>query len=211
MKVLLLIPPEVNYIEASASERVDRLREHRPKLGILYVASYLEKNRPQYELKVLNASSGGCSTAEQAGRIMEFNPDVVGLTAMTFSLPDALAAARMVKQIKPEARVVIGGWHATYYPIETLKQPGVDYVVHGEGEATFAQLCDRLADDLFHPSLQDVEGIAYRKVDGEMALNPSRPLVLDLDELPPPNYNLVDIRSYQHILGREPVTLSLQN
>lgn len=211
MKVLLLIPSEVNYIEASATERVDRQREHRPKLGILYVASYLEKNRPEYELRVLDASSEGYSTEEQAERITEFNPDVVGLSAMTFNLLDALAAARRVKQIKPKARVVIGGWHATHYPLETLKQSGVDYVVHGEGELTFAELCDRLADALFHPSLQDLEGIAYRKADGEIVLNPPRPLVEDLNQLPMPNYNLVNIGSYQHILGRKGGTLSLQS
>jgi hypothetical protein len=211
MKVLLLIPPEVNYIEATNAERVDRQREHRPNLGILYVASYLEKNRPQYELKVLDAASEGYSMVELALRIRELNPDVVGLTAMTFTLLDALAAARLVKQIKPEAKVVLGGWHPTYYPLETLKQDGVDYVVHREGEVSFAELCDRLADHFFDPALEDVEGIAYRKADGGMVLNPPRPVVQDLDELPPPNCNLANIRNYHHILGSKGVTLALQS
>lgn len=103
LRVLFITPPALHYIEASASERVDRRREHRPNLGILYVASYLEKMRPQYQVKVIDAASE-CYSLEYLGKLVQqYNPSVVAITALTFTLLDALAVAQVVKQVKPEA------------------------------------------------------------------------------------------------------------
>lgn len=211
MKVLFIIPPNQSYIEASASNRVDRKREHRPNIGIFSVASYLEKKRPQYQVRVIDAASEGYSLTELAQWVREFRPGVVGITALTFTLVDALAVAQTVKTIDPKVVVVLGGWHPTYYPQETLRQAGVDLVVIGEGEITFAELCDRLADDPRQPFLEDVAGIAYKGMGGEIIVNPPRPLIADLDELPPVNYHLVNINNYRHVLGRNAINLALQS
>jgi anaerobic magnesium-protoporphyrin IX monomethyl ester cyclase len=211
MKILFIIPPEHIYLEASAHEVVDRQREHRPNLGILYVASYLEKMRPHYEVKVIDAASECYSFTELAGFIREYRPDLVGVTSLTFTLLNALAVARLVKTVDPNIWVALGGWHPTYYPRETLQQPGVDLVVIGEGEVTFAEVADRLHDDLERPALRGLAGMAFKEANGEIVVNPARPLIPNLDEIPLPNYHLVNIRSYQHILGKSPVNLAIQS
>ncbi len=211
MKILFIIPPEHIYLEASAHEIVDRQREHRPNLGILYVASYLEKMRPHYDVKVIDAASECYSLSELAAFVRAYRPDLVGITALTFTLLNALAVARLVKTVDPKIWVTLGGWHPTYYPRETLQQPGVDLVVIGEGEVTFAEVADRLHDDLERPALRDVAGAGFKEANGEIVVNPARPLIPNLDEIPPPNYDLVNIRSYQHVLGKSLVNLAVQS
>jgi len=211
MKLLFIIPPPMHYLEASANERLDKNREHRPTLGVLAVASYIEKHRPQHAIRIIDAPSEDYTLDDVVRLFKEYDPDVVGFTAMTFTLLDVLEAVRAVKAAKPDVRTVLGGWHPTYYPKETLMQPGVDVVVGGEGEQTFAEFCDALEANCERPELEKVAGLAYKTASGEFAVNPPRPKIEDLDSLPIPNYNLVDLNRYQHVLGSGGVTLALQS
>ena len=72
---------------------------------------------------------------------------------------------------------------------------GVDYVIRGEGEETLLALL-RSLDQKRDVSL--IPGIAFRH-DGETSVTPSRPVMRDLDALPLPAWDLVDIDSYRRI------------
>ena len=72
---------------------------------------------------------------------------------------------------------------------------GVDYVVKGEGEITLKELISSL-ENKADASL--VSGIVYKK-DGEAVATPPRPVLRDLDELPLPAWDLIDIDSYRKI------------
>ena len=54
MKVLFIVPPEETYVGASSHKSVDYKREHRPRLGILSVATYLRFNRPDIEFRFMD-------------------------------------------------------------------------------------------------------------------------------------------------------------
>jgi radical SAM superfamily enzyme YgiQ (UPF0313 family) len=208
MKVLLVVPPEENYIEASSHSRVDRNRESRPNLGILYVASYLIKNQPDISLKVFDCPSEKISFDQYVKIIQEYKPDLVGITALTFTIVNALKTARFTKAVNENTYVCIGGYHCTLYPRETLGQPGVDLVVFGDGEISFHELVWELKKSV--PSFRDLKGIGFKR-GSELIINSPRSPITDLDNLPYPGYDYVNINYYSHVLGHSPITISIQS
>jgi radical SAM superfamily enzyme YgiQ (UPF0313 family) len=118
-------------------------------------------------------------------------PICVGVTAMTGSgLHWALKASELVKR-HSDVPVVWGGVHPSLLPRQTLENPCIDIVVEGEGEETFLELVKTLGQ---HRSLSHVGGIWYKE-GGQIKQNPSRPFI-DLNQQPPLDYNLVDLKDY---------------
>ena len=67
-------------------------------------------------------------------------PDVVGLSVMTFQRSTAFKIARLVKHLRPQTRVVVGGYDPSLAPAAYEPCDDVDFLVRGEGEQTFCEL-----------------------------------------------------------------------
>src|SRR5215471_20342151 len=101
------------------------------------------------------------SVATTVARLMrEIDPDVVGLSIMTFQRRTALRLIRLIRSIDPHVVVVAGGYDPSlatdvYEPPST----GVDFVVRGEGELTFRALLRAIArnEDVSH-----IPGLSFR-------------------------------------------------
>jgi len=122
--------------------------------------------------------------------IRRFAPDVLGVSLCTPMLAETQQLAAMTRELLGTGPLIVaGGPHATAMPAQTLRQcPGLDAVVIGEGEQTMLELVER-------GPASDVNGLAFR--DGEeIRLTPPRPLLKDLDRLPPIDYGLLDMNYY---------------
>lgn len=117
----------------------------------------------------------------------KFKPDIVGITMATGMYGAALRAAKIVKDIRPNIPLVVGGPHPTILPEDTLKEDYIDIVVKGEGEFTMLDLIDHIDDG---KPLTQVCGISY-KDRGIIHHNSPRPLIEDLDSLPFPARDLI--------------------
>ncbi|MBD3370567.1 radical SAM protein [Candidatus Fermentibacteria bacterium] len=95
--------------------------------------------------------------------------------------------------------VVWGGVHPTVSPEECLEH--ADYVCVGEGEEALLELAGRLEEE---ERPLDVPNMMVRK-EGREVMNPLRPLISDLDSVPPPDYSLDD---HHVLLGDEIVPLT---
>lgn len=126
---------------------------------------------------------------------------VVGISVLTLTSGRAYALGRMIKRQWPSVVVVMGGVHVTLLPEEAIEQGAADIVVRGEGELTFHELVVRLHSGT---GWNDVAGISYRR-SGGIQHNPDRPLIDDLDALPPFPYQLfrdaVDRYQFGNILA----------
>jgi radical SAM superfamily enzyme YgiQ (UPF0313 family) len=181
---------------------IDKERGCNPPLGILYLAGYIEKFS-EHEVGVLDCQIDGVGHGEISNHITELSPDVVGISATTFTLVDVLMAARAVKSIDSKIPVVVGGPHPSIYPKETAGLPEIDYVVSGEGEITFIKLLDRLSRGV---DPEDVPGITYYR-DGQVFQTGMQPLIDDLDIIPFPARHLVPYEKYWSVIAkRSPVT-----
>lgn len=118
--------------------------------------------------------------------------DLVGITVLTNLAPRAYRIAQKVKEIAAETKrritVVMGGPHVSFLPEEALTA-GADFVVRHEGEETLSLLVEHLREG-DEKALEEVPGLSFRKGE-EILHSPGRPLVEDLDRLPPPNFSLI--------------------
>jgi len=167
---------------------------HTMPLGLLAVGSNLDPER--YDVRIVDARISDDAHDEVLREIE--GALCFGVTMLTGRpLSDALKVLRAVKQRRPELTTVAGGWHPSLFRAETLSDPSIDITVAGQGEATFAELADRLADGA---PLSGIAGVAYRDA-GRVVVNPPRALAA-MDNFPPPNFDLIPVERYFSFKGR---------
>jgi radical SAM superfamily enzyme YgiQ (UPF0313 family) len=97
----------------------------------------------------------------------------IGMTIMGGpQLRTAITASRAVRERFPSVPIVWGGAFPTNCPDATLNVPYVDYAVRGQGEQTFVELLDALANQDSN-ALAAIRGLSWRKA-GEIIHNPDR-------------------------------------
>ena len=166
---------------------------HVPPLGLMYLASYGRSVAPQVEFRILE-SSLHCPDDGQFIKILDdFKPDLVGIRSIVF-FQEELQRVAALTRAHSRATIVVGG------PIvqackDTLfaQVPQMDIAVKGEGERTFGKL-------ISGARFADVQGILYRR-DGSVVENEDSPEIEDLDTLPFPAYDLVDLGLYERQLS----------
>jgi anaerobic magnesium-protoporphyrin IX monomethyl ester cyclase len=161
-------------------------------INIGYLVSYLKKN--SINCLVRDYEVENFSEPEFIEYIRKTKPTLAGFSCMT---PHILHAARMASIIKsnfPDIKTVAGGVHPSAIPEQTLREfSQFDMVIAGEGERTLAQLYNKITSS---GSLNDVEGLVFRNNNG-IIINPKRPLIEDLDEVPFPDRNVVNFDYYK--------------
>ncbi len=173
MKVLLLSSPIVQ----PDFDRIARV----PNLGLASLAAHVD------DLCTVHvADIHGLKDHRQYVEKLAPGYDLVGLTAMSFQYQEALALAKIAKEAGAET--VFGGYHPTLAAEEIGKSSDaalIDYIVRGEGEATFRELIQA---KLEGKGLQEVLGLSYHRGGSgeEMVHNPPRPL-LKVEEIRQPN------------------------
>ena len=99
---------------------------------------------------------------ETVERLMrEVDPDVVGLSIMTFQRGTARKIAALVRALKPGVTIVVGGYDPSL-ALEVYEDPAwdVDVIVRGEGDLTFRELLRALEAGR---DLSGVAGLSYRQ------------------------------------------------
>ena len=163
-----------------------------PPLGLAYLASVARNEG--FDVKIIDSLAENLSFNELEKKIKEYDPDVVGITSTTTSIPDAYKVAEISKRINPNVITVIGGPHVTFVPELTLKEsPYIDIVVRGEGEEIFKQLLHNLDKG---KKLSNIRGITYRE-NNRIRSNPPMPLIKDIDNIPIPAFDLLPMEKYQ--------------
>ena len=91
-----------------------------------------------------------------------------------------------------------GGWHPSMSSRECLSERSVDVTVRGQGEETFAEIVQRLAQGR---PLDDCAGCTVRLTDGTIQENPARPLA-QVDKFRPHDYGLIPVERYFELKGK---------
>src|ERR1700757_567324 len=130
--------------------------------------------------------------------VREIEPEVVGLSIMTFQRRTAGRIINLIRSLRPGVKVVVGGYDPSLAP-EAYEDMGVDYLVRSEGEVTFRELLRALEQG---SGFERISGLSYR--DGENWIhNPARPPHrLEDSETRPPNRDVRVLSGYT-LLGRQ--------
>jgi len=167
-----------------------------PPLGILYIATMLEKEG--FEVSLLDQAAKGLSIHETVEWIEKEDPDVVGFSTLASSGRTAAITASEVKKKNPEVNIVFGNYYATFNTERIMqKYPWVDIIARGEGEVTTLELAECLKNE---GKLKSILGITFREK-GEVISTPDRPLIKDVDALPFPDRKFFDVEYHSEIAG----------
>jgi radical SAM superfamily enzyme YgiQ (UPF0313 family) len=183
MRVCLISPPYDSAVKSVVGVSS-------PPLSLAYLASVL---RDEHEVKIIDSNILDYTMEDVRRELREFYPDIVGVTSVTPSIPQAYHVAKMAKEVRNDCIVLIGGSHATFLPHQTLKEcEFIDIVVREEGEETVQELLKAVENG----EIEKVKGITFRK-GGHIVSSEPRPFIKDLDEIPFPSWDLLPIDKYQ--------------
>lgn len=163
-------------------------------LGILAISTPLLK--AGYDVRIIDSTIH----LDYKKRILQEVKDALCLGISVVTGPmirETVDVARAVKAWNPNFPVILGGWHPSLLPGQTLTAPYVDIIVRAQGEESMLQIAERLRDDA---PLDDVLGIGFKQ-DGKLFLTPERPLK-QIQQMPAKAYQLADFDAYERICGR---------
>ncbi len=127
--------------------------------------------------------------------IKDEQPEVVGINeSHTLYIHEAAKLIELIKEVSPHTKVVGGGVHMTTCAKEIVRDHPIDFIVKGEGEATFKQLLQEI--EKVKPDYRNVKGIVWKNNNNEVIENAPQPLIKNLDELPFPAYDLLPVKAY---------------
>ncbi|OQY46813.1 MAG: B12-binding domain-containing radical SAM protein [Desulfobacteraceae bacterium 4572_87] len=183
MRIVLVHPTGSNWVPGKKD--VTAIANRMAPLGLLSIAAYLE--REGHEVFVLDCLGPGAANNNDAHvrSIFQKDPHMVGFSATTSGFPDGYDLAVRIKALRPNVKTIFGGVHISALGSTLLDgYEAIDYLCMGEGEATLADLASG-------KKPAHVNGLAWR--DGNQAvLNPTRPQISDLDDLPFPSYGKLE-------------------
>jgi anaerobic magnesium-protoporphyrin IX monomethyl ester cyclase len=160
-------------------------------LGILYISAWLEKNGYGNTLfdSTFSTFDVLCET------LLQHRPRIV---AVYTNLMTKLNVLRIIRFIRSQpalkyTKIVLGGPEVRNHAAAFL-QYGADFIVVGEGEETMLELAAYILDG--KRSLPEINGIIYRNAQETVIKNPEREKIKDIDILPDPNRQKVNLKLY---------------
>jgi anaerobic magnesium-protoporphyrin IX monomethyl ester cyclase len=166
-----------------------------PPIGLMYVAAALEK--AGFKVQMLDNYLMKKSTEEVKQLITQINPEIVGITCGSATYPRCVETSKAIKQAKPDCKIVVGGWHASYMPDSLLSNPEIDYVVMGEGERAITQLATAITTGKETQALT-IPGVGCRHNGANIKNQPQ--YIENMDEIPYPARHLLPLELYDRTI-----------
>lgn len=142
-----------------------------------------------HKVRILDEEVGKLSWSN-LDEIMDGLPEpyVFGISVLTAQVSRSFELSGLFKKKYPDCKVIVGGYHPTALPEESLTEvESIDYVVRGEGENTLIELYEAIRADV--KDVSHIMGLSFKK-DGNVIHTPEAPLIKDLDSLPKFPYDL---------------------
>lgn len=172
--------------------------------SLLYLAAVLQKNGD--EIKILDFKTltskfekSGCPQNFYENILMDaindFHPSLVGLGCLySGHFPDILKFSALIKKRFEKMPIIIGGIHPTIYCSEILVNcPSIDWIILGEGEHSIIQLVNTVKSKRYE--FEKIDSFAFRK-NGKVIVNSKTQYIDDLDNIPFPAYDLINLKDY---------------
>jgi anaerobic magnesium-protoporphyrin IX monomethyl ester cyclase len=166
-----------------------------PPIGLMYVAAALEK--AGFKVQMLDNYLMKKTTEEIKQLITTINPEIVGVTCGSATYPRCIETAKAIKQVKPDCKIVVGGWHASYMPDSLLANPEIDYVVMGEGERAITELAVAIINSN-EKSAASIPGVACKRNEANIKNSPK--YIENMDEIPYPARHLLPLELYDRTI-----------
>jgi radical SAM superfamily enzyme YgiQ (UPF0313 family) len=129
--------------------------------------------------------------------LQEFQPDVVGFSALNYEAYAGHALAERIKTQNPKIITVFGGPYALKNAEKILQDSNIDWVFEGSADRTFTQALLQLAQGRLPD--ESILGMSFRRKDNSIFLSTRQDQINDLDSLLPPAWDAIDISAYAKV------------
>jgi anaerobic magnesium-protoporphyrin IX monomethyl ester cyclase len=148
------------------------------------------------EVEILDMPGQNIGFDELSKKIKEINPNCVCVpSSLNCYIPESLKVLRIAKLVNPDIITIGGGINFTLNSTNVMKScPELDFIVRGDGEYTTHELIENLESD--NKDFSTILGLTWRD-NGDIVLNQDRPPIMDLDSLPPLDWDLIDFNQYR--------------
>ncbi len=160
-------------------------------IGLVYLSPIAQ--RRGHHVEILDLALEQEAEKVLDAKLRERHWHIAGLGCMTAEFAGAEVAARQIKEFDPQVRIIFGGQHPTIVTDEVMALDYCDFVCMGEGEETFEEFLEMLESG-GDPAA--VAGLAYKNEQGEVCRNVARAPIWEVDEIPLPSYELLDLERY---------------
>jgi anaerobic magnesium-protoporphyrin IX monomethyl ester cyclase len=173
-------------------QREKNIMKPYPPLGMLYISAYLQKSKIEHD--VFDSTFSNFEALTQ--QIEEKKYKQIGIYTNMLTKINVIKLIRFIrsKENIKETTIILGGPDVRYNTEEYINE-GADMIVLGEGEETMTDLINTL-NTPFNPFLDKVKGIAFKNYFGKVTYNEEREKIKDVDLLPFPNRDRIDIKKY---------------
>jgi len=191
--------PRILLIKAKVNKSYQNNAEQ--PLGLLYISSSIKQNG-YTDVKLFEAEKYPYDYEEKLLEVLkEYNPDFVGISAITAESLSVHRIADIVKKFNKKIFVNVGGPYPTYYPESCINDSNIDFLVIKEGEIVINNLLDFLFRGI--NSLDMIKGLVFKK-EGRAVFNEPEELIANLDDIPLPDWGLIDFDSYREYVPQTP-------
>ena len=111
-------------------------------LALRYLYANLKELKENAKILEFVINSSNQTIAEQ---ILEHKPKIVGIAVYIWNATDVAELVQTIKKVSPETIVVLGGPEVSYKPLR-VNFDMADYIITGEGEVSFYNLCKDILD-----------------------------------------------------------------
>ncbi len=188
LKLHFIIPP------MSLEQRYGKFKDMGtlyPPLGLAAVAAIAELKG--HNVKVTDGEALEYTLEDIKRELKEFNPDFVGMPTFATNIDICHTIAKLVKEINPDAKVMLGGAHTSIFVQHALSPEYVDFGIQSEAEIVFDDFLNALDDG---KDFNEVKGLAYKDEHGEIHINLKQKLFPDLNQFPLPARHLFPMEKY---------------
>jgi anaerobic magnesium-protoporphyrin IX monomethyl ester cyclase len=193
MRILLVHP---NYHSGGAE-----IAGNWPPAWAAYLTGAL-RSAGYNDVRFIDAMTNKLSEDDLRAILLEEEPDIVGVTAITPSIDKAEAVLKLVREVHPNAVTLLGGIHATFMYQQVLTEaPWVDVIVRGEGEEILVNLIRLIDEGRWPVDRHSVKGLAFTEdsdTGPRIVATQAAPTVKDLDAIEP-DWGILEWHKYMYI------------
>ncbi len=196
LDLLLVRPNDQKNVYTAVSE----FTAIEPPFWAASIAAYVRERG--IGVDILDAEVGNLPPEQVIATIKEKKPKLIGLiitgnhlSASTWKMHGAGVLANYIKDSGIKSPVFMWGLHVSALPEKTLQEERADYVIKGEGLKSIVQLTRIVVNNIGNPD--EVQGLYYRKENGDIVGNPTIALEHELDNIPVQAWDLLEMDRYR--------------
>ena len=187
MKIVLATAPE-EYINKS----------YAPPLSLGYLAGALLQHG--HTPIIVDSHIYGYNVRQAVAAILRHKPDILGITASSVNRFSAINLIKEIKRLQPQVFIIAGGPHFSWTAEDAIDNvQEIDIIAHREGDHTLPEIVNAVDQGT---GFNNIQGCMYRN-ENRIIVNPPRPLIKNLDGLPPVPWHLYDLDRYNALMEGE--------